>query len=847
MADTILHKRNLTPGVAPTTESLSVGELAINVADRKLYTRSGSAIVILNDNTGSFSGSFTGNITGDVVSASVLYVNGNITQPSQSAHTASFNYVEIPSLSSRTAFSTKGRILYSNFFSSVASLPAATEYHGMFTHVHSEGGAYYSHGSNGWVKLWDQFNVPVLVSASLQFNPTSSFSGSFTGSFTGDGSGLTGIVAPGTISSSAQVVALIANQDIAPNSISGSYITASGIDLHGYLELYPVTSNFTPVANNAYFYISGSGVGNDQDLWYTHDAGDINFRWMEGVLETGLLYGGIGGFSGSNVYIRSGSGIIVTHNATTGSAPNPQVNYVKWPVITGSIDVTNGFVTYLAIGTSGQLISQSTKFTPAQYHDVIPLGAVGHFNQQAIAAKGEQVNTQYSAFAQLTDFTRNFGPIKVGGYGITPQSSSLKFSRAAGDAFIYGGFYSENPETPSNYQTPSVNTGSLAYVYRTGSAQGYVIDANNNNFYTDIKPGFYDVGGSAGTASLASNEWSIQRVFIEPVTGIHYIYYGQTKYTSLANALSNLTTDTFTEGPATTLFTVFIGYIIAKGNTTNLLDTTENSVVNAGLFRNTSAGSVGGGAVAQLLNDLSDVTISSPSNGQALVYSSGQWVNGSPTNATSASFATTSSFATSASYAPASPVSWNDVTSKPELISSSLQFTSPTAPFTGSFSGSFSGNGSNVTGVVSASYASNTSNTGRKIINSIPFLVGERLELQNIGATVDEIDTGLRTEVNLTNVDLIQVSARVERGTGSDSELRVQYSTDENTWNSLTTVTGVNAGARVDLLTAGTILTSELAIASGAKTTVILRLVTTAGSGLSAQLGNVVLHTIYQL
>ena len=63
MPDTILHKRNLTPGVAPTTESLSVGELAINVADKKLYTRSGSAIVILNDNTGSFSGSFTGVIT----------------------------------------------------------------------------------------------------------------------------------------------------------------------------------------------------------------------------------------------------------------------------------------------------------------------------------------------------------------------------------------------------------------------------------------------------------------------------------------------------------------------------------------------------------------------------------------------------------------------------------------------------------------------------------------------------------------------------------------------------------------------------------------------------------------
>jgi hypothetical protein len=60
------------------------------------------------------------------------------------------------------------KILYSNFYSTTASLPSATQYHGMFTHVHSENAAYYSHGSNGWVKLWDQFNFPnAAISGSL--------------------------------------------------------------------------------------------------------------------------------------------------------------------------------------------------------------------------------------------------------------------------------------------------------------------------------------------------------------------------------------------------------------------------------------------------------------------------------------------------------------------------------------------------------------------------------------------------------------------------------------------------------------------------------------------------------
>ncbi len=48
MNSKILIKRSLVSGSIPTTASLDVGELALNVSDVKLYTRSGSAIVPLN-------------------------------------------------------------------------------------------------------------------------------------------------------------------------------------------------------------------------------------------------------------------------------------------------------------------------------------------------------------------------------------------------------------------------------------------------------------------------------------------------------------------------------------------------------------------------------------------------------------------------------------------------------------------------------------------------------------------------------------------------------------------------------------------------------------------------------
>lgn len=41
------HKRSSTPGVVPTTGQVSNGEIAINLADRTIYTNNGSAIVIL--------------------------------------------------------------------------------------------------------------------------------------------------------------------------------------------------------------------------------------------------------------------------------------------------------------------------------------------------------------------------------------------------------------------------------------------------------------------------------------------------------------------------------------------------------------------------------------------------------------------------------------------------------------------------------------------------------------------------------------------------------------------------------------------------------------------------------
>ena len=52
MAITIVHKKSTVPGAVPTAGQLTVGEIAVNLADKKWFTKTTSgAIVCLNQIT----------------------------------------------------------------------------------------------------------------------------------------------------------------------------------------------------------------------------------------------------------------------------------------------------------------------------------------------------------------------------------------------------------------------------------------------------------------------------------------------------------------------------------------------------------------------------------------------------------------------------------------------------------------------------------------------------------------------------------------------------------------------------------------------------------------------------
>ena len=356
----------------------------------------------------------------------------------------------------------------------------------------------------------------------------------------------------------------------------------------------------TLYTSSSFLFQSSSNTGLGYDLYFRQDGNLVKWKWIESTLNSGILYGGVLTYSASTFYISSGSGIIVDHNATTSSEVHPIVQYISWPNITQSLIYTaSSQTTYVYIDSQSIANQTTTFFTPVQYNNAIPIGRISHYSgsgtYNTINGVGYNIQTAYDANTQQNEFIRAFGPLKLTGFNIIAQSSSLRINVTNGEAYNLGGYYGEQPDFPSSYTNSNTyNTASIIRISRSGSSGAYYFNNNNGSYFTEVDPTLYD---NNGTLSSVGGNFTIQRVFVNPVSGRAHIYYGQTTYNQLSTAQQSIATDTFTESPVTLNAYILAAYIIIKGNTTNLLNTTDCQIVQAGLFRSTAGGG-GGGSTA---------------------------------------------------------------------------------------------------------------------------------------------------------------------------------------------------------------------------------------------------------
>jgi hypothetical protein len=477
--------------------------------------------------------------------------------------------------------------------------------------------------------------------------------------------------------------------------VSASFVTASqgfvngGLVVGNYLQMLPVGALNIPTNLTAsYIYTSGS----TNDMYFTQYQGPYTnttrLRWLESTLSTGLLHGGvISTVNGTTTFtVSSGSGLIVNYNASTGSDPYPTINFVSWPTRVSQSLLYSGSaqITYIAIDSNGEISQETLAPNFSEYKDRIVLGRVLH---QSASVTNGSINTPPTAYGLATstaDFIRAIGPLKVNGHYLAASGSgNLSLTKSAGDSYVEGRNYSSNPNIPNVVLAADDTAVTVSKIYRQRVSGGApVIDTGVAGAgYTVLDPAKYQ-DSNGNLASVGNSDFTVQRVYWFPksVNKALYVYYGQTKYATMTEAIDGINTEFFTEGNNTRTSAILVGYVLLKGNANTLTDPNQGRIYQAGLFRGGAGGgggaSAGGGSTT--LNGLTDVSLGSPVTGEALIYDSSisKWKEGYPNSASYATNAATASYVVNAATASyVNTLSQNVTVSGNMIVTGSLYVT----------------------------------------------------------------------------------------------------------------------------------------------------------------------------
>jgi hypothetical protein len=445
----------------------------------------------------------------------------------------------------------------------------------------------------------------------------------------GSGAHLSSVTASNGIVTTGSLLITGSKTIIGQSYLTGSLFITGSEDIVGYLGLQPVASLPIPTDKSAsYIYTSGS----TNDLYFTQYQGSYTnttrLRWIEGNMFTGLLYGGtITSASATTFNVDSGSGIVVTLNATTNTEPYPTIKYVNWPSYTSQSVTyrTSSVQTFIGIDANGQIIQQIDPWTDGQFNTSLSLGTVIHQNLSTINAINFYPQVAYGYKQRSYDFIKAFGSLKLSGYNIVP-TGSLGLQVGSGTAFADGRNYTNDPNNPSYIIDPGTAVSKIFRYYQSGST--FIQDTNSGSGYTVLDPSKYNNNGTLTSVS-PSIPFTIQRIFWYPnsVTKGIIAYYGNQQYDSITAATANLPYETFNEVENTKQNAIYLGAIVLRYNA-DFNTSGSYLILPGGVFRAVGGQGGGGNVPTSRLTDLSDVDAISPAIGDLLSYNGSVWAHG---------------------------------------------------------------------------------------------------------------------------------------------------------------------------------------------------------------------------
>lgn len=285
-------------------------------------------------------------------------------------------------------------------------------------------------------------------------------------------------------------------------------------------------------------------------------------RLMATALSTGAVSGGdfTPNADPTKIDISAMTGWIVDYDVTSPiSGTNPRITYVSMPA---QIGVTPAFgnplgVCWYQCDATGTLVMQATQPTATERRQRISLGATAQVGG-VIVVDQTLPAIQSQPLQQLIDLIEGLGPFSISGNRISPNGVNLNLNKAAGTVFVRAfnqiPGYNDPHTSPLAAQTPA----SFRHITAVAGSAGALTSTLNVGNYDPAGAGVVTpVGGGANT-STNFRVWGFAN---NSVNDQMLVQYGQSTYTSLANAVAAIGTTNFIRNPAATAAGVLLGWV----------------------------------------------------------------------------------------------------------------------------------------------------------------------------------------------------------------------------------------------------------------------------------------------
>lgn len=307
------------------------------------------------------------------------------------------------------------------------------------------------------------------------------------------------------------------------------------------------------------------------------------FEVASATISTGVISGGAISVNGANplaIDIAPLVGYIVD---VVTDPVRPTAQRISLPAQTVPLSATSLLtsVTWWFIDSTGAVIQQATAPTDTEFRTKIFIGNTAHDGVTIFVDQSRPVILQQPA-NQWVDLVEGLGPFRLSGLDITANGANLFLNQAAGTMFSRAfNHYAGAVQTNDPHVSSLVTQAPAVWRYSLRNTTNFAVLSGS------IDPANFDSAGVLTPVGGGANTSTIQRFYgfaASTATEQLAVQYGQSTFSSLANAVNAIGSGNFVQNPNFGNTVALLGYLAVIRTATNLSDPTQAVFIRAGKF-----------------------------------------------------------------------------------------------------------------------------------------------------------------------------------------------------------------------------------------------------------------------